>query len=211
MLKSRIIHLTVACLGVTLGLAACQGSRNKARTLSYEFKANGCTTGQKTFTDLATYCKGLKDDKANNNCASEKRLETFNMKCSSFAQNENTESQNANTEAPTKLEKEAAQDQSRSYDFTTDNCTTGKKTFPDLATYCNGLKDDTANNHCAAQMRIEAFKQNCVFDMKKFAETEAKADPNAPASDSAPTSATDAKKSEEGSKEEKQEPIGFDF
>ena len=172
MLKSRFFHIAIACLSLSLGLAACQGSREKKQTLSYEFSANGCSTGKKTFSDLASYCAGLQDDAANNGCASEMRLKTYQVKCSSIAQNAKLE------EADKLKEKEAALDESMSYDFTANDCATGKKTFPDLASYCTGLKDDKANNHCATQLRMDAFKKNCTFDMKNLPEINVEADAN---------------------------------
>ncbi len=165
MLKNRFFNITVVCLSISMGLAACQGSRAKKETLSYQFSNDSCTTGKKTFSDLTSYCSGLQDDATNNNCAAEMRLEAYNKKCSEIATKTSSEVEKEN-------EKQASLDESMSYDFSANGCSTGKKIFPDLASYCTGLKDDEANNHCAPQLRVDAFKQNCMFDLKSLSEAE---------------------------------------
>lgn len=49
----------------------------------------------------------------------------------------------------------------KSYQFNDWSCSTGKKEFTDRSQYCAALKDDVANNNCAAAMRAMAFKLDC--------------------------------------------------
>ncbi len=57
----------------------------------------------------------------------------------------------------------AAKEESKSlsYEFTENNCPTGKQTFGDQAAYCAGLKNDTLNKGCARSLRADAFKAQC--------------------------------------------------
>ena len=47
------------------------------------------------------------------------------------------------------------------YDFTQNNCPTGKKSFSSRDAMCDALKNDDANNFCARELRYEYFKTNC--------------------------------------------------
>ena len=47
------------------------------------------------------------------------------------------------------------------YDFTQNDCATGKKSFSSRDALCDALKDDAANGFCAREMRYEYFKTNC--------------------------------------------------
>ena len=55
---------------------------NNEQAFSYELSVNGCTTGKKVFSDLDSYCQGLQNNSANNNCAQPSRENLFYQKCS---------------------------------------------------------------------------------------------------------------------------------
>ncbi len=48
-----------------------------------------------------------------------------------------------------------------SYDFTENNCPTGKKEFSSNDEMCAALRDDAQNSNCARSLRYNYFKQNC--------------------------------------------------
>jgi hypothetical protein len=48
-----------------------------------------------------------------------------------------------------------------SYEFTENNCPTGKQTFSDMSGYCAGLKDDARNNGCAGYTRQKEYEAKC--------------------------------------------------
>lgn len=51
--------------------------------------------------------------------------------------------------------------QSLSYDFTENNCPTGKQAFSSHEALCAGLQDESLNKGCASTLREEYFKTQC--------------------------------------------------
>ena len=53
------------------------------------------------------------------------------------------------------------EDKKLSYDFTENGCKTNAHEFSSQQEYCDALKNDDLNNHCASSMRYDQFKQSC--------------------------------------------------
>lgn len=47
------------------------------------------------------------------------------------------------------------------YRYSVQGCDTGAKTFDDLGSYCEGLKNNQLNNFCAENLRLEAYNKQC--------------------------------------------------
>ena len=54
------------------------------------------------------------------------------------------------------------------YRLSQNGCDTGKHTFTSLESYCAGLANDAANNHCAVELRTELFAKNCKGSTARF-------------------------------------------
>ncbi len=52
-------------------------------------------------------------------------------------------------------------EQTYSYDFTVNDCKTGKHEFGNLQDYCNALKNDDLNQGCASSLRNIEFELRC--------------------------------------------------
>lgn len=52
--------------------------------------------------------------------------------------------------------------QSLAYEFSYNNCATGRHEFPSQQAYCDGLKNDSLNNFCAINLRYDDFKAKCA-------------------------------------------------
>jgi hypothetical protein len=80
-----------AVTSLTLAFVACGdvSKSTKSESLSYSFKVNGCDTGKKTFSDLASYCESLLNDEANNYCAVDMRQEMYKQRCDGVSSNKN--------------------------------------------------------------------------------------------------------------------------
>lgn len=52
-------------------------------------------------------------------------------------------------------------DESLSYEFSYNGCSTGRHEFNSKAAMCEGLQDDDLNNYCAIGMRASHFDANC--------------------------------------------------
>lgn len=48
-----------------------------------------------------------------------------------------------------------------SYEFSTRNCTTGKKEFSTLQDACKALLNEEFNNHCQKNQRYHLYDTNC--------------------------------------------------
>lgn len=48
-----------------------------------------------------------------------------------------------------------------SYELSENGCSTGKREFSSQDAYCDGLRDDSGNSHCATGMRYEEFRRSC--------------------------------------------------
>lgn len=57
-----------------------------------------------------------------------------------------------------------------SYDFTYNNCKTGRQTFDSAEKLCTGLQNNTLNNNCALSFRENYFNNNCQGTFKPFSE-----------------------------------------
>lgn len=58
--------------------------------------------------------------------------------------------------------------ESLGYELSVNGCTTGKKTFSDLDSYCRTLQDNAANNYCAQTNRESLFNQKCSGTFNPF-------------------------------------------
>ena len=56
---------------------------------------------------------------------------------------------------------EEQSNQSYTYDLTENGCPTGSHSFSSQEAYCNALKNDSLNNHCANSLRYDTFKSAC--------------------------------------------------
>jgi hypothetical protein len=61
-------------------LVGCQVKKDE-KSYTYELSENGCSTGSKTFASIEDLCASLRNDSANNNCASSLRYERFKSDC----------------------------------------------------------------------------------------------------------------------------------
>lgn len=61
-----------------------------------------------------------------------------------------------------------ANTESLGYELSVNGCTTGKKTFSDLDSYCRTLQDNAANNYCAQTNRESLFNQKCSGTFNPF-------------------------------------------
>ncbi len=52
------------------------------------------------------------------------------------------------------------EEESLTYQLSSNGCDTGKHEFSSKAAYCNGLKDYRANNGCAFSLRKETYEKN---------------------------------------------------
>jgi hypothetical protein len=83
-------------LTVLTALSACQvsaeagghklmdanlGGSSNTTSYSYDFTENGCETGTKVFSSIDDMCRTLRNDSANNYCASDLRFEFFRSQC----------------------------------------------------------------------------------------------------------------------------------
>lgn len=72
----------VACVVAACGIVAgCGSFDDESESYSYEYNVNGCSTGKKTFSQKSAYCSALKDDGANNFCASDVRQKAWESNC----------------------------------------------------------------------------------------------------------------------------------
>lgn len=55
----------------------------------------------------------------------------------------------------------SVEQKSLAYEFSYNNCNTGRHEFPSQEAYCNGLKDDALNKYCAISLRYDDFKAKC--------------------------------------------------
>lgn len=62
------------------------------------------------------------------------------------------------TQQETIYKVEPAKQEGYSYEFTKRKCTTGKQEFETFIKACNGLKNESLNNECAAESREELFE-----------------------------------------------------
>ncbi len=48
------------------------------------------------------------------------------------------------------------------YEFSVNNCSTGRREFTTVKDYCDGMLNDALNNNCARDLRVAAFNRLCV-------------------------------------------------
>ncbi|WII70793.1 hypothetical protein QJS83_10005 [Bdellovibrio sp. 22V] len=48
------------------------------------------------------------------------------------------------------------------YEFKVNGCTTGKQIFSSKKAYCDSLLNDSLNQNCAREMRVETYNRNCT-------------------------------------------------
>lgn len=53
------------------------------------------------------------------------------------------------------------EDESYSYTYEYNGCSTEKQEFSSLEDMCRGLRDDARNKYCAAELRAEAYQRSC--------------------------------------------------
>lgn len=58
--------------------------------------------------------------------------------------------------------------ESLGYELSVNGCSTGKKSFSDLDSYCRTLQDNAANNYCAQTNRESLFNQKCSGTFNPF-------------------------------------------
>ena len=51
--------------------------------------------------------------------------------------------------------------ESYKYNYESNGCKTGEKSFSSKEDYCEGLKNDESNNNCAKDIRYEKFQAEC--------------------------------------------------
>lgn len=76
--------LVLALAGISFGCAKKTGTTQAVATTgvyTYEYPAEGCTTGLQKPDSLNAYCETLRDEKVNHNCAVESRYEAFRSHC----------------------------------------------------------------------------------------------------------------------------------
>lgn len=77
-LKFCVVLTALVCASL---LSACGSSEDEE--FKYQLTENGCDTGEKTFSDLESYCAALKNDAANNGCAKSLRRNVYQSNCAS--------------------------------------------------------------------------------------------------------------------------------
>ncbi len=58
---------------------------------------------------------------------------------------------------------------SMKYEFEGLDCSTGKRSFSDEASFCTGLRSRSLNNDCAPSMREDLWREHCL---REFTQTE---------------------------------------
>lgn len=48
------------------------------------------------------------------------------------------------------------------YEFSANNCSTGRREFATIKEYCDGMLNDSLNSNCARDLRIAAFNRQCI-------------------------------------------------
>ncbi len=87
--RSYLITATVVLASASImAFVGCGEIKNSGNSFAYQYIVGTCDTKRHAFTDKLSYCKGLQNHSANNNCAYDERRAAFeNASCgASFEQ-----------------------------------------------------------------------------------------------------------------------------